>query len=53
MATRPNEIVSEAMERALLGGMKQRYSIAVRASTVLLTAAFQQVIEANGIFSIL
>jgi len=31
--------------------MKQRYSIVVRASTELLTAAFQQVIESKGIFS--
>ena len=35
MATRPNEIVSEAMARALLGGMSHRYSIVVAGGNCL------------------
>jgi hypothetical protein len=39
MATKPKEIVNEAMERALLG-MSQRYAIVVLASTGMPAFAF-------------
>jgi hypothetical protein len=50
MATRPNEMVNEAMARALLG-MKQRYSIRAPAATDPRRAAAPQVTERIGILS--
>jgi hypothetical protein len=48
MATRPNEIVSEAMARALLG-MSQRYAITVLAATRVWRVPLRQVIESTGL----
>jgi hypothetical protein len=45
MATRPNEIVSEAMERALPGGMDEKYSFMTPASTARLSGAVLQALE--------